>query len=124
MILIIVHSAIVNNTELIHNIQCNNVARLKQVRRLMLAGRYELYSDEIYSDCERGLHSFSVWSLADVSYTFVPRFTHVKILDRLHIPAGNVTHKSAGLISTYKVVGCLRRMLDRRPSRPLPMRPV
>ena len=114
---LIVHSIIVNGNELVHNVQSDNLARLKQIRRLLTEIGYEVMSD-IWS--ERGFHVLELWSFEDRSYTTVPRSPHTRLLKLLGIPVNNA-HVRPNVISSYAVVKPLRTTRRRRPSSPVLM---
>lgn len=111
-----VHSHIVNGNNLAHNIQSDNLARLKQAKRLMLHSEYEIMED-IRS--EAGFHAFTLWSFLDRNYTTVPRKTHTAILRLLHIPLNKIDARTTQVISTYATVQPLRYTRNRRPSSPV-----
>ena len=113
---LIVHSYIVNNTELVHNVQSDNLARLKQVKRLLTHLGYDVRED-VFS--ERGYHSILFWSYLDRNYTTVPRRTHSVILNYLKIPKNNIAVQSPNIISTYATVLQSRTTARRRPSSPV-----
>lgn len=117
---LIVHSIIVNGNELVHNVQSDNPARLKQVRRLLTEVGYEAMSN-IWS--QRGFHVLELWSFEDRTYATVPRSDHTRLLKLLGIPANNA-HVRPNVISTYAVVKPLRTTRRRRPSSPVSMRNV
>ena len=115
---LIVHSIIVNGNELVHNVQSDNLARLKQVRRLLTEVGYDVMTD-IWS--QSGFHVLELWSFEDQSYTTVPRSQHRQLLRLLGIPVNNA-HVRPNIISTYAVVKPLKTARRRRPSSPVPMR--
>ena len=115
MIQLIVHSIIVNGNELVHNVQSDNMARLKQARRLLTSVGYEAIND-IRS--ERGFHVVEFWSFENREYTTVPRRPHSMLLRLLRIPVNNAIVRP-NVISTYAHLRHSRTSRRRRPSSPV-----
>ena len=114
---LIVHSHVTNGNELVHNIQSDNLARLKQSKRLLLSLGYDVLRD-VHS--ERGFHSVMLWSFEDRPYTQVPLRTHTAVLRLLKIPVNNIATRLPHIISTYANVQHSRtRSKHRRPSSPV-----
>lgn len=95
-----VHSIINGGNVLIHNIQSTNLARLKQVRRLLMHVGYDVAND-IRS--EGGYHSVILWSLENITYNQVPKSTHKAILKLLGISLNNLD-AYPHIISTHATV--------------------
>lgn len=109
------HSLIVNNNQLVHNIQSDNLARLKQIRRLLTEVEYEILTD-IRS--ESGYHVLELWSFENRPYVTVPVRLHGAILRLLGISVFNASVRRK-IISTYATVKPLRTARLRRPSSPV-----
>lgn len=119
MIELIVHSHIFNGDELVHNVQSDNLARLKQARRALVDAGYEV-RDGVRS--ARGYHALVLWSREDRAYTTVPRAEHSAVLRVLRISVHNVQRPVRSIvISTYARVRTSRNMKNRRPSSPVRM---
>lgn len=112
---LIVHSYIVHPDTLVHNVQSNNLARLKQARRVLLHHGYQLFED---LQSEGDYHQVTFWSHRDREYTSVPRPTHSRVLRLLGIPVNRIDFQGPTRITTYATVGSLRRMRQRRPTSP------
>ena len=99
---LIVHSQIVNGSDLIHNIQSDNLARLKQVKRKLLHEGYEIHTDV---RSESGFHTFGVWSFLNRDYVIVPRVRHSNVLTSVGISKNNIAEQLPHLISTLQRLG-------------------
>ena len=97
---LIVHSTL-DDTNLIHNIQSTNLARLKQIIRGLIDNGYQIVQD-IQQEGE--YHSVTFWSFYDREYTRVPRMDHSMILKQLRISVNKIDVRRPDIISTYAVV--------------------
>jgi hypothetical protein len=102
---VILHS-ILQGTDLYHNVQTDNLARTKQIKRLFLHLGYEIFND-IRS--EGGFHSITFWSFEDRPYTSVPKVIHNNVLNLLKIRRNDIQFQAWNLISTYTDLPLLRR---------------
>ena len=119
---LIVHSHLVNGNELLHNIQCDNQARLKHTRRLLLHLGSEARAAIRTVDTPEGeYHTIDFWSLEDRLYHTIPRRPHNAILKALKLRVNNV-HVTPTVLSTYAQVGHSRTSRRRSPSSPVPLR--
>ena len=116
MISLIVHSLIANGNQLVHNVQCDNLARLKQVRHILLDAGYEVMND---LRSEGDMHTMDLWSLEDRPYATVPPARHRHILGLLRVPKNKVQVQQPHVVSTYAEVRTSRNMRNRRPSSPV-----
>lgn len=117
---LIVHSMLTQpDRDVIHNVQSDNLARLKQAKKTLHSKGYEVFRD-VWS--EGGFHAFEVWSIgtvAPVSRVSVQK--HQALLRTLHIPLRTHTHTTPNVVSTYAAVG-VSRTKRRSPSASPPRR--
>lgn len=112
---VILHSTLDDNGELTHNIQTTNLARMKQIARLLTERGYQRVEDRIHS--EAGYHSIDLWSLEDRTYTRVPRSDHTALQRLLNISVNNL-HQHPRVISSYATLPSLRTRKSVRPTSP------
>lgn len=104
----VVVNTILQGTNLFHNVQTDNLARTKQIKRLFLQLGYQIFED-ITSDMTIGFHSIVFWSFEDRPYTTVPKGIHNNVLNLLKIRRDNIQVRSGNLISTWTTLPPLRR---------------
>ena len=111
---VFLHSMLNANGELSHNIQTPNMARMKQIVRLLTQHGYEIVGS-IGSDA--GYHYINLWSLQDRIYTSVPRSDHTALQRLLRISVNNL-HQRPTIISSYANLPSLRTRKSMRPTSP------
>lgn len=108
------HSMLNANGQLSHNIQTTNLARMKQIRRLLTAKGYEVVGP-IHS--QAGFHCTNLWSFDDRVYATVPRSDHTALQRLLKISVNNL-HQRPNVISSYATLPSLRTRKSARAGSP------
>lgn len=124
---LIVHSYVFNGNVLLHNIRCDNIARLKHIRCLLLHLGYEARKDvgttrtiHTVATPRGDIHTINFWSLDDRPYHTVPQRTHNAILKALKLRVNNNLHVTPTFLSTHAEVRHSRTS-RRSPSSPVPL---
>lgn len=102
-----VHSILTQpDRDVVHNVQSDNLARLKQAKKTLESKGYQLFQD-VWS--EGGFHAFEVWSLGTVApVSRVSTQKHYALLRTLRIPVRTDTHVTPEVVSTYAAVDVSR----------------
>ena len=98
---IIVNSFLQTNNTLVHDVQSTNLARLKQIRRLLTEVGYPI-ALEIRHEGE--WHAVTFDSFEDRLYNSVPRSAHTKVLRLLRIGVNRLSAHYPHVISTDVMV--------------------
>lgn len=99
-----------------HNIQSDNLARLKQSKRLLINLGYEVRRDV---DSNDGYHSVHLFSYEDRRYQTVHDRLTLQFCEHSRYLPANVADERPGVISTYATVRHSRNTRRRRPSSPV-----
>lgn len=103
---LIVHT-LLQNGDMLHDVQSDNLARLKQTVRTLQSLGYQVVEGQGLRS-GGGFHAATLWSLEDRVFSRVSRRAHTALLRTLRIPVNQIAVQTTTLISTYATVPLLR----------------